>query len=134
MASRLTPRKIIPADATPSDEIRAQFTQAAADIDAGIAAVETGLGPAGGALSLLTKVSMIAMTGGTDGAFTLADGVAGQTKVVILASRASTGNAVITPANFGNGTTITLDAAFESVTLHFDGTNWYAVSGTNTIA
>jgi hypothetical protein len=30
----------------------------------------------------------------------------------------------ITPSNLANGTTVTLDAAGESVTFHFDGSNW----------
>lgn len=34
----------------------------------------------------------------------------------------------ITPTNFANGTTVTLDTAGESVTLGFDGANWYIIS------
>lgn len=33
----------------------------------------------------------------------------------------------ITPTNFANGTTVTLDTAGESVTLGFDGANWYII-------
>ena len=50
----------------------------------------------------------------------IADGVAGQVKYVV---NSGAGNAVITPANFGAGTTLTLQQN-ETGTLIFDGTNW----------
>lgn len=134
MASTIQPAKIVPADATPDQEIRAQFTAAAADIEAGIHDAEIDLTEAGAALSLTDMVSHIEMAGDDDGAFTLADGTNGQMKVIVLASRASTGNAVITPANLANGTTITLDAAGESAILVFAYAAWHVIGGTNTVA
>ena len=70
------------------------------------------------ALSLLLPFTEI--TKGTAGTYSIADGVAGQVKYVV---NSGAGNAVITPANFGAGTTLTLQQN-ETGTLIFDGTNW----------
>ena len=69
-------------------------------------------------LSLLLPFTQI--TKGTAGTYTIADGVVGQVKYVV---NSGAGNAVITPANFGAGTTLTLQQN-ETGTLIFDGTNW----------
>ena len=70
------------------------------------------------ALSLLLPFTQI--TKGTAGTYSIADGVVGQVKYVV---NSGAGNAVITPANFGAGTTLTLQQ-HETGTLIFDGTNW----------
>ena len=70
------------------------------------------------ALSLLLPFTEI--TKGTAGTYSIADGVVGQVKYVV---NSGAGNAVITPANFGAGTTLTLQQN-ETGTLIFDGTNW----------
>ena len=70
------------------------------------------------ALSLLLPFTEI--TKGTAGTYSIADGVAGQVKYVV---NSGAGNAVITPANFGAGTTLTLQQT-ETGTLICDGTNW----------
>ena len=70
------------------------------------------------ALSLLLPFTQI--TKGTAGTYSIADGVVGQVKYVV---NSGAGNAVITPANFGAGTTLTLQQN-ETGTLIFDGTNW----------
>lgn len=57
---------------------------------------------------------------------TLADGVPGQKKRIICT--VYTGDAVITPANLANGTTITLNAVGDGVDLEFLGTEWWAVN------
>jgi hypothetical protein len=56
---------------------------------------------------------------------TLADGVVGQVKKIILVSDG--GDGTLTPTNFGNGTTITFADAGDAVELSFDGTNWWIV-------
>ena len=73
---------------------------------------------ANGALSISLPYSEI--TKGTAGAYSIADGVVGQVKYI---SVSGAGNAVITPANFGAGSTLTLQQ-HETGTLIFDGTNW----------
>ena len=70
------------------------------------------------ALSLLLPFTQI--TKGTAGTYGIADGVVGQVKYVV---NSGAGNAVITPANFGAGSTLTLQQN-ETGTLIFDGTNW----------
>ena len=73
---------------------------------------------ANGGLSISLPYSEI--TKGTAGAYSIADGVVGQVKYI---SVSGAGNAVITPANFGAGSTLTLQQ-HETGTLIFDGTNW----------
>ena len=64
------------------------------------------------------------VTNETAGAFSLEDGqVAGQVKIAILKTKA-TNDAVITPANFGGGTNVTLGTAGEGAIFVFDGTSW----------
>ena len=70
------------------------------------------------ALSLLLPFTQI--TKGTAGTYGIADGVVGQVKYVV---KSGAGNAVITPDNFGAGSTLTLQQ-HETGTLIFDGTNW----------
>ena len=69
-------------------------------------------------LSLLLPFTEI--TKGTAGTYRILDGVAGQVKYVV---NSGAGNAVITPSNFGPGSTLTLQQN-ETGTLIFDGTNW----------
>ena len=69
-------------------------------------------------LSLLLPFTQI--TKGTAGTYRIADGVVGQVKYVV---NSGAGNAVITPTNFGPGSTLTLQQN-ETGTLIFDGTNW----------
>lgn len=57
---------------------------------------------------------------------TLANGVEGQRKTIVCT--VYTGDAVITPANLANGTTITLNAVGDACTLVFLGTEWWVES------
>ena len=59
--------------------------------------------------------------------FTLADGAEGQIKFITLLS--STGVATITPANMAGGTSVTLNAAGDSVMFGFTGTEWFILGG-----
>ena len=59
--------------------------------------------------------------------FTLADGVVGQIKTICMDS--ATDTATITPANLAGGTSITLNAAGETVILQFVDTQWYIIGG-----
>lgn len=64
---------------------------------------------------------------------TLADGKAGQIKIIKLVTK-DTNNMVITPANFSDGTTIMFDATGEVAILVFDSTNWQNLYTNATIA
>jgi hypothetical protein len=63
----------------------------------------------------------------------LADGVAGQMKIIKLVTK-NTNDVVLTPANLADGTTITFDATGEVAVLVFDGTNWQVVYTNATVA
>ena len=81
-----------------------------------------------GAVNITTLTTAFTSTGTAD-ALTLADGVAGQFKAIVyVAETAGADTGVLTPANFGNGTTITFNAVGESVLLQFLGTDWWIVS------
>ena len=81
-----------------------------------------------GAVNVTTLTTAFTSTGAGD-ALTLADGVAGQLKAIVYVAEAAGGDTgVLTPANFGNGTTITFNAVGESVLLQFLGTDWWIVS------
>lgn len=81
-----------------------------------------------GAVNVTTLTTAFTSTG-TGDALTLADGVAGQLKAIVyVAEAAGADTGVLTPANFGNGTTITFTAVGESVLLQFLGTDWWIVS------
>lgn len=84
---------------------------------------------ASGAIPLTADVLLIDTVSTVAQALTLADGYAGQKLTVKMTVDAA--DAVITPANFLDGTTITCDDAGDSAELMFDGTNW-GVIGTST--
>ncbi len=83
------------------------------------------------AISIVTLSTTIANNAGST--HTLADGTVGQIKTIVCT--VYTGDAVITPANFV-GTTITLNAAGDSWTGQFMGTEWVtlALGGTAAVA
>lgn len=79
---------------------------------------------AAGAVNVTTPTTTIASSGAI--ALTLADGVQGQTKTIVMT--ADGGDATLTPANLANGTTITFNDVGDSVVLQFIGTEWHVVS------
>lgn len=76
-----------------------------------------------GAVNLTTVTTKWTTTDADAG--TLADGEEGQVKEIVMV--ADGGDGTLTPANFGNGTTITFDAVGESVVLRFLDGNWWVV-------
>jgi len=84
---------------------------------------------ASGAISILTEITYIDTVSTVAQADTLADGILNQRKTLKMTVDAA--DAVVTPANFLDGTTITFDDAGDSCELLFDGTNW-GVIGTPT--
>jgi len=77
-----------------------------------------------GAIDLTTATTILTTTGAD--ALTLADGVTGQRKAIIMI--ADGGDGTLTPTNFGNGATITFGDVGDSVLLEFAGTDWWIVS------
>jgi hypothetical protein len=81
-----------------------------------------------GAVNVTTVTTAFTSTG-TGDALTLSDGVAGQLKsIVYVAETAGADTGVLTPSNFGNGTTITFTNVGDSCLLQFLGTDWWVVS------
>ena len=82
--------------------------------------------------SAVTEVNATSSTG----AISLADGADGQIKTFINVSTSGSNNVVITPTNLRGGTTITLDAEGETVTLLFKNAKWNIIAshGSPTIA
>jgi len=81
-----------------------------------------------GAVNITTLTTTFTSTGAGN-ALTLVDGVAGQLKAIVYVAEAAGGDTgVLTPTNFGNGTTITFNAIGHSVLLQFLGTDWWIVS------
>lgn len=78
------------------------------------------------ALNLAKTLHHIDADAGGD-TFTLADGVTGQ--IMYITMESSTGTATITPANLAGGTSITFNAAGDSVCLLFQDAEWYIIGG-----
>jgi len=84
-----------------------------------------------GAVDLVSDVTLVDTTGGA-AALTLADGVEGQVKNVVMS--VDVGDGTLTPDNLGNGTTITFDDVGDSATLLFTNSAWHFMGGTATLA
>ena len=80
------------------------------------------------AINVTTAVTEVNATSATH-AGALADGTAGQIKMILNTSTGGTNNVVITPANLAGGTTITLNAPGESVVCIFKASKWYVIGG-----
>jgi hypothetical protein len=87
--------------------------------------VETVTG--GGALSLTTGVSLIETTEAE--AYTLADGVEGQIKIISM--KVDGGNATVTPDNYINGTSILFNNVNDTITLLYQSTGWVQLARQN---
>jgi hypothetical protein len=81
-----------------------------------------------GAVNVTTVTTAFTSTG-TGDALTLADGAAGQLKAIVyVAETAGADTGILTPSNFGNGSTITFNNVGDSCLLQFLGTDWWVVS------
>lgn len=76
-----------------------------------------------GAVDVTSAITWIVTTG-TD-ALTLADGVEGQTKYIVM--KTDGGDGTLTPSNFAQGTTITFNDAGDSAHLLFTNAAWHIV-------
>ena len=80
-----------------------------------------------GAINLTTLYTEITTTSGD--AYTLANGVIGQMKIIVMV--VDGGDATITPTTFANGTRIVMDAVHDSVTLLYGANGWVAIASRN---
>jgi hypothetical protein len=85
---------------------------------------------AAGAINVTSPVTTLAITGSSNVAFTLPNGEPGQMKIIKIISK-STGDAVITPATFHDGTTLTFDTANEAVILVYHATLGWMIASNN---
>lgn len=100
------------------------FTANAGVVFAGIETIAAGGTTT--ALSLTKSLHSVDADAGGD-IFTLADGTIGQ--IMTITMKSDTGVATITPANLAGGTSVTLNAAGDSVVLQFVDTDWYILGG-----
>ena len=91
-----------------------------------IGGVQTLTGP--GTIDLETLVTEITTTG-TD-AYTLANGTAGQLKILSMVG--SSGNGTVAPTTFANGNTITFTAINQTITLIYGTTGWVVIANQGT--
>ena len=83
-----------------------------------------------GVINLTDTVTLLVTTGSSQ-AFSLADGVEGQLKIISM--KTDGGSGIVTPANFLNGTTITFDDVEDTVTLLYQTTGWVALARQNAV-
>ena len=91
-----------------------------------IGGVQTLTGP--GTIDLETLVTEITTTG-TD-AYTLANGTAGQLKILSMVG--NSGNGTVAPTTFANGNTITFTAINQTITLIYGTTGWVVIANQGT--
>jgi hypothetical protein len=83
-----------------------------------------------GAVDTTSAVTHIVTTAAD--ALTLADGISGQIKWLVMITDG--GDGTLTPTNLGNGTTITFDDVGDSALLLFTNDAWHFCGGTATLA
>ena len=88
----------------------------------------TGDGSTSSAIDITSAVTEVNATSGA-APVTLADGANGQIKTIINISTGGSNAVNIVPSNFRGGTTITLNAPGETVTLIFKNSNWNVLAG-----
>ncbi len=81
-------------------------------------------------VNLTDTVTLLITTGGSQ-AFSLADGVEGQIK--ILSMKTDGGSGIVTPANFVNGTQITFDDVQDTIVLMYQSTGWVVLARQNAL-
>jgi len=86
---------------------------------------------AGGAISITTSVTKISSPD-ADGILTIADGVDGQIKTIIMQTNLG-GHSMTINTNIGHSS-IVFNSAGDTATLMFMGTVWYFIGGTATVS
>jgi hypothetical protein len=81
-------------------------------------------------INLTDTVTLLVTTGGSQ-AFSLADGVEGQIKIISM--KTDGGSGIVTPANFVNGTNITFDDVQDTIVLMYQSTGWVVLARQNSL-
>jgi hypothetical protein len=87
-----------------------------------------------GPISPYKSVTLFNITGAGDIAFSLANGEEGQVKILKIIGRDSTGNAVLTPTSFHDGTTLTFGALNKSCVLVYSKAKGWMVVANDGVA
>jgi len=90
----------------------------------------TGDGSTSSAIEITNPVTEVNATS-AGAPCTIVDGANGQIKTILNVSSAGTNAVVITPSNLRGGTSVTLNAPGETVTLMFKNSNWNIIGGHN---
>ena len=89
----------------------------------------TGDGSTSTAINLTTAVTEINATSATAPCTLAAASTDGQVKVILNNSTSGTNAITITPSNFKQGSTVTLNAPGESVIMMYKNDFWYVIGG-----
>ena len=79
----------------------------------------------------LTDTVTLLITTGSSQAFSLANGVEGQIKIISMVTDGGSGT--VTPASFVNGTSITFDDVEDTITLLYQSTGWVVLARQNAV-
>ena len=89
----------------------------------------TGDGSTTTAITLTESTTLVNATSATATCTLAAASTDGQVKMILNSSTSGTNAVTITPTNFKQGTTITLDAPGDSVVLMYKSSFWYIIGG-----
>ena len=89
----------------------------------------TGDGSTSTAITLTESTTLVDATGAAAPCTLAAASTDGQVKMILNSSTSGTNAVTITPTNFKQGTTITLNAPGESVVCMYKSSFWYVIGG-----
>lgn len=89
----------------------------------------TGDGSTSTAVTLTESTTLVDATSAAAPVTLAAASTDGQVKMILNSSTSGTNNITITPTNFKQGTTITLNAPGESVVCMYKSSFWYVIGG-----
>ena len=89
----------------------------------------TGDGSTSTAVTLTESTTLVDATSAAAPVTLAAASTDGQVKMILNSSTSGTNNVTITPTNFKQGTTITLNAPGESVVCMYKSSFWYVIGG-----
>jgi hypothetical protein len=89
----------------------------------------TGDGSTSTAITLTESTTLIDATSATAPCTLAAASTDGQVKMIFNSSTSGTNAVTITPTNFKQGTTVTLNAPGDSVTMIYKSSFWYIIGG-----
>ena len=89
----------------------------------------TGDGSTSSAINLTTAITEVDATSAAAPCTLAAASTDGQVKMILNSSTSGTNNVTITPTNFKQGTTVTLNAPGDSVVMMYKSSFWYIIGG-----